>query len=157
VHGKRSRSPLRSDTVRNIKVSPALCHIVKHYRGHYQLLLNNETRFAEVHFFIHLDHKDCKMALALVSMYSPPDPMLLRLSMHTLWSCEYLGDNALKFVDVTAIQSVVAMIPHSPSIDGRPPEEHFFLVEKPGFDIAIVSGIEEEIPDDENGMAAVQM
>ncbi|KAH9016017.1 hypothetical protein EDB84DRAFT_1252809, partial [Lactarius hengduanensis] len=83
-----------------------------------------------------------------VKVYSQPDPSLLRLSMNTLWSCVYLGDRALKFVDVKAIQSVVAMIPHRPSIDSRSVEDRFFLVEKPGFDVAIMSGIEEGIPDD---------
>ncbi|KAH9008896.1 hypothetical protein EDB84DRAFT_1280885 [Lactarius hengduanensis] len=97
-----------------------------------KLRLGDETRIAEVYFFIHLHHEDGDTALALVSLYSQPDPSLLRLSMNTLWSCVYLGDRALKFVDVKAIQSVVAMIPHRPSIDGRSAEDHFFLVEKPG-------------------------
>ncbi|KAH8995170.1 hypothetical protein EDB83DRAFT_2238905 [Lactarius deliciosus] len=92
-------------------------------------------------------------ALALVSLYSQPDPSLLRLSMNTLWSCVYLGDGVLKFVDVKAIQSVVAMIPHRPSIDGRSVEDRFFVVKKPGFDVAIMSGIEEDIPGDEDGTA----
>ncbi|KAH8980248.1 hypothetical protein EDB86DRAFT_2813862 [Lactarius hatsudake] len=118
-----------------------------------KLCLGDETRFAEVYFFIHLRHDDGDRALALVSLYSRPDPSLLRLSMNTLWSCVYLGDGALKFVDVKAIQSVVAMIPHRPSIDGRSAEDRFFVVEKPGFDVAIMSGIEEDIPGDEDGTA----
>ncbi|KAH9162708.1 hypothetical protein EDB89DRAFT_1860572 [Lactarius sanguifluus] len=89
-------------------------------------------------------------ALALVSLYSLPDSTLLRISMKTLWSCKYLGDGALKFVNVKAIQSVVAMIPHSPSIDGRPAEDHHFLVEKPGLDVALMSGIEEDMSGEEN-------
>lgn len=70
--------------------------------------------------------------------------------MNTLWSCKYLGDNALKFIDVKAIESVVAMIPHRPSIEGQPLEDRFFLVEKPGFDVAIMSGVEEDLPGDDN-------
>jgi len=73
--------------------------------------------------------------------------------MNTLWSCKYLGDGALKFVDVKTIQAVVAMIPHSPSIDGRPAKDRFFLVEKPGFNVAIMSGVKEDIPNNENGAA----
>jgi hypothetical protein len=48
------------------------------------------------------------------------------------------------FVDVKSIQSVVAMIPHAPLVDGRQESERFFLVEKPGFDVAVMAGMEEE-------------
>lgn len=37
------------------------------------------------------------------------------------------------------------MIPHRVSIEGRPAEDRFFLVEKPGFDVALMSGVEEEM------------
>lgn len=40
------------------------------------------------------------------------------------------------------------MIPHSPAIGGQEPRERFFLVEKPGFDVALIAGTEEDIPDD---------
>ena len=78
-------------------------------------------------------------------MYSLPDETLLQVSMKALWSCCYLGDSALKFIDVKTIRSVVAMIPHRVSIEGRPAEDRFFLVEKPGFDVALMSGVEEEM------------
>ncbi|KAI9447399.1 hypothetical protein H4582DRAFT_1803124 [Lactarius indigo] len=97
--------------------------------------------------------KDQDTALALVSLYSQPDSSLLRLSMNTLWLCVYLGDGVLKFVDVKAIQSVVTMIPHRPSIDGRPAEDRFFSVEKPGFDVAIMSGVEDDEQDNEDETA----
>ena len=80
------------------------------------------------------------MGLALVSIYSSPDPELLRVSHNTLWSCEYQGDSALKFIDVRTIKSVVAMIPHSPAIRGQEARDRFFLVEKPGFDVAVIAG-----------------
>jgi hypothetical protein len=83
-------------------------------------------------------------------MYSRPDPSLLRLSVNTLWSCEYEGDAALRFIDVKIIQSVVAMVPHTPAIEGVDLGERFFLVEKPGFDVAIIAGIQENLQVDEN-------
>jgi len=83
-------------------------------------------------------------------MYSCPDPSLLRLSVNTLWSCEYEGDAALRFIDVKIIQSVVAMVPHTPAIEGVDLGERFFLVEKPGFDVAIIAGIQENLRVDEN-------
>ena len=65
--------------------------------------------------------------------------------MNTLWSCEYQDDNALKFIDVKTIQAVVAMIPHRPAIEGRPPSQRFFLVEKPGLDVAVMAGAGEDM------------
>lgn len=84
------------------------------------------------------------MGLALVSLYSRPDETLLSLSVNTLWSCEYQGDDALMFIDVKIIQAVVAMIPHRVELPGFPPSERFFLVEKPGLDVAMMAGVEEE-------------
>jgi len=83
-------------------------------------------------------------------MYSRPNPSLLRLSVNTLWSCEYEGDAALRFIDVKIIQSMVAMVPHTPAIEGVDLGERFFLVEKPGFDVAIIAGIQENLRVDEN-------
>ena len=97
------------------------------------------------------------LAVALVSIYSKPDPTLLHLSVNTLWSCEYLGDSesALRFIDVKTIQSVVAMIPHHPTIGGRSLPNRFFLVEKPGLDVALMGGIEDDIPGEDNGSTQI--
>ncbi|KIY48972.1 hypothetical protein FISHEDRAFT_21250, partial [Fistulina hepatica ATCC 64428] len=54
--------------------------------------------------------------LAMVSVYSPPDQELWKLSHETLWCCEYRGQEALKVVPVSLIQSVVGMVPF-PHID----------------------------------------
>jgi len=89
------------------------------------------------------------MGLALVSLYSKPDDYLLSISANTLWSSEYQGNGALKFIDIKTIQSVVVMIPHKPEILGLPPSERFFLVEKPGLDVAMMAGIEDDVPGDE--------
>ena len=110
-----------------------------------QILLDDEVRVAEVYFFIHLRHEGDELGLALVSLFSTPDVDLLRISHDTLWSCEYHGDSALKFINVKMIKSVVAMIPHSPVIRGQEASDHFFLVEKPGFDVALIAGAEDNI------------
>jgi len=103
-----------------------------------------------VYFFIHLSPNGGDLALVLVSVYTKPDPTILHKSHNMLWSCEYQGDSVLRFVDVKTIQSVVAMIPHTLVIEGRS-SKHFFLVEKPGFNVAIMAGVEEDIPDNEGG------
>jgi len=66
-------------------------------------------------------------------------------SHDTLWSCEYQGDTALQFIDAKTIQSVVAMIPHKPIIEAQQLGERFYLVEKPGLDVAVIGGMYEEM------------
>jgi hypothetical protein len=56
------------------------------------------------------------------------------------------------FIDVKSIQSIVAMIPHAPLVDGRQESERFFLVEKPGFDVAVMAGVEEEFIEEGTGI-----
>jgi hypothetical protein len=75
------------------------------------------------------------MTLAMISVYSEPNPDLLTVSHGTFASCQYFGDNALIVVDVLCLESVVAMVPHNPP-HSKDSELHFFLVERPGLDIA---------------------
>ena len=75
------------------------------------------------------------MGLALISLFSKPDESLLSLSMKTLWSCKYQGDDVLQFINIKTIQAVVAMIPHMVEIPGFSLSEHFFLVEKLGLNV----------------------
>ena len=63
-------------------------------------------------------------------------------SHDTLWSCEYQGDTAFRFIDAKTIQSVVAMIPHKPVIEAQQLGEWFYLVEKPGLDVAVIGGMD---------------
>ena len=97
----------------------------------------------EVYFFILWTHEGRETALALVSLYSAPEPRLLKASHNMLWSCEHGGDSALRFIDAKTIQSVVAMIPHTPRIEAQQLGERFFLVEKPGLDVALIGGMDE--------------
>ena len=113
---------------------------------YHQIVLNDEVRIAEVRFFILLSHQDREIPLALVSIYSLPDPTLHHISVGMLSSCEYLGDSELKFIHAKTIQAVVAMVPHRPAIEGQPIQERFFLVEKPGFDVGVMSGVQEDMP-----------
>jgi hypothetical protein len=36
------------------------------------------------------------------------------------------------------------MVPHAPAIGEQPARERFFLIEKPGFDVAVISGVDED-------------
>jgi hypothetical protein len=86
----------------------------------------------------------------VISLYSRPDPELLRLSSNTLWSCRHQGDAALVVVDVKSILAVVAVVPHSTGLLGRQWEGRMFVVEKPGMDVSIMAGVVEEIPEEED-------
>jgi len=87
------------------------------------------------------------VTVAMISVYSRPDPELLQRSTQTVWSCKHEGEQALKLVDVKSIQSVVAMIPHRPTLPSGVEEERFFLLEKPGLGLVTV---EEDIEEDED-------
>ena len=82
------------------------------------------------------------MTLAVVSSYSEPHADLITASHGAFVSCQYLGDDALVVIEVSCIESVVAMVPHSPphSMDL---ESHFFLVERPGLDIVNLDSAQE--------------
>jgi hypothetical protein len=110
-----------------------------------QILLEGKIRLAEVRFFVHIHGEERETALALVSLFSEPDPTLLDLSFQALWSCQYQGDMALRFIDVKTIQAIVSMVPHMTAIQGRPVEECFFLVEKPGLDVVVMTGADEDM------------
>jgi len=117
---KEKEKPLeKRRTARNVKVhctSATLVLLLCFLLTLLQVFLDNETRLAEVSFFIHLCYNGDEKALTLVSLFSNPDPTLLQLSVNTLWSCEYIDDSALKFIDVKCIHAVVAMVPHVPVI-----------------------------------------
>lgn len=68
-------------------------------------------------------------------MYSHPDRELLELSHHTVSSCRLLVED-VRIIDVKSITDVVGMVPHRPTLPSGTTEDRYFLVEKPGLDIA---------------------
>ncbi|KAG1758726.1 hypothetical protein EDD22DRAFT_783533, partial [Suillus occidentalis] len=74
-------------------------------------------------------------AVALVTMYSHPDHELLNLSHHTVSSCTHLTEDVC-VIDAKSITDVVGMVPHKPTLPSGSTENRYFLVEKPGLDIA---------------------
>ena len=102
-------------------------------------------RLGEVQFFILWTDEGHKTPLMLVSLYSTPELRLLKALHNMLWLCKHQGDSALQFIDAKIIQSVVAMIPHMPTIEVQQLGEHFFLVEKPGLDVAVIGGMDETV------------
>lgn len=106
---------------------------------------------AEVQFFFRVTadlDSSTQRTFALVSTYSAPDSNLLSLSHGTLWFCEYTGDANLSVIDVEAITSVIAMLPHPVLEAADAPENRagsLFVVEKLGLDPAMLDNIDDSI------------
>ena len=71
--------------------------------------------------------------VALVTLYSPPDEEnLLAQSYGALLSCTKLSEDSFCVIEISLIQSVVAMIPHSIH---SVLNDRYFLIEKTGMQI----------------------
>ena len=80
--------------------------------------------------------------VAMLAVYSDPHPTLLLESSGTFLSCTF-EENRLFVADVGNIDAVVAMIPHEVRVGNSDPEKRWFVVEKPGLDIANMDGYAE--------------
>jgi hypothetical protein len=108
------------------------------------LQFKGDTRkpeFGEVQFFFRTKVGDEELSFALISVYTAPDATLLVRSHGTLWSCEYRAEAELRVIPAKSIISVVAMVPHK--------DDHFFVTEKLGLEVAYMGGVEEEMTEDE--------
>ncbi|KAG2741596.1 hypothetical protein P692DRAFT_201842245 [Suillus brevipes Sb2] len=105
-----------------------------------KLSIDGEMSITEVLFYFNMTIHDKMKTFALVSQFSPPHAELLHRSFQTVVACHYRGDASLKLIEVSAIQSVVAMVPHHCSgID----DTLFYLIERPGLDIIQMGGIKD--------------
>ncbi|KAL4065729.1 hypothetical protein V8B97DRAFT_2025633 [Scleroderma yunnanense] len=68
------------------------------------------------------------MDVAILHRYSSPDQDLLILSSHTVLSSTLLDE--FQVINIKAIKSIVAMVPHRPSLPSGVMEHRFFIVEK---------------------------
>nr|GAT61113.1 predicted protein [Mycena chlorophos] len=95
---------------------------------------NGRPRIVTVaYFFLAADDH----ALALGTKFSPPDEALLTQSHGTVWSSK--GPDEMIVFEATHIESVVGMVPWV-----RDGQEEYFLVEKPGLELATLGGYEED-------------
>ena len=94
------------------------------------------------------------MTLALVSMWSAPNSVLLEQSHGTLYVTQYQDSSSLSVIEVNTIVSVVAMVPMPPDEEEADSESehtetnHFFLVERPGLEAYELAGIGEDESDE---------
>lgn len=100
---------------------------------------NGVGHFGEVLYYFRCKRQDTVLTLAVLSVYSDPDPELLTASHGAFISCNYLGDSSLQVIDVYRIQSVVSMVPHRLE-KHRVEDNYHFLVERPGLDVVRLGG-----------------
>jgi len=135
---------------RNVKVCVYLISSWFSFQWHpLQVIYEDKEQFGEVHFFYRISIGiDQWRPVALISLYSPPDPDLLKISSDTLLVCKYQGDDSLILVEAQAIKSVIAMVPFMEKPEDGSPRYHdgrFFVVEMPGQSLAelgMVEGLE---------------
>ncbi|KAL1937343.1 hypothetical protein VTO73DRAFT_13804 [Trametes versicolor] len=116
-----------------------------------------DGRIAEVRYFFEGAAHGDTFALAMLSVFSAPDADLYRETFGVLWACNYAGDTSRVVVDAKDIVSVVAMVPLpcTPAEADEPDaaqkyEERYFLVEKPGLDIAFLGGYAQDWEGDDD-------
>ncbi|CDO72198.1 hypothetical protein BN946_scf184970.g50 [Trametes cinnabarina] len=112
-------------------------------------LAGAQSRFGEVQYFFLMDVCGHTRALAMVAPFSSPDLAVLSESENTLWACTYPGLDEREVVECSDIVSVVAMVPLplTPAERQHASEENesrFFVVEKPGLDVAVLAGRNDE-------------
>ncbi|THU75988.1 hypothetical protein K435DRAFT_904777 [Dendrothele bispora CBS 962.96] len=117
-----------------------------------KIIDQGETYVGEIRYFFYFREEVTNHVhpLCVVSLFSPPDQELLKLSEHTVYLAQHQGDQALRVFNAKKIDSVVAMVPDFRAqsdgsvdvIDGQ-----YFLVEKPYKKLRTLSG---ELEEDSN-------
>ncbi|RDX43646.1 hypothetical protein OH76DRAFT_1360979 [Lentinus brumalis] len=115
-------------------------------------------RFAEVQYYFPYDINGRLEGLAMIAPFSSPDAALLTYSRGTLMACTHPGDTAREVIFARDIVSVVAMVPLPMTASEAREEDavakyasRYFVVEKPGLDIAWFAGRVENPAMDEDG------
>lgn len=94
-------------------------------------------------------------ALAVISLYGPPNDTLPEMSSQTYWSVTHLRDAGIKVINAKSIVAVVAMVPDRQYQDWRrdgTEEDRWMLVEKPGLKLTQrILQYDEQIPEDGDG------
>ena len=104
---------------------------------------NGIAGFGEVLYYFRCKRQGVVFSLAVLAAYSEPDVDLLAASHGTFISCKYLGDD-VQVIDISQIQSVVAMVPHRLEKHNEQ-DQYYFLVERPGLDVVYLGGGEENL------------
>ncbi|KAG6372462.1 hypothetical protein JVT61DRAFT_7561 [Boletus reticuloceps] len=109
-------------------------------------------RIGEVQFFAQLaetspDGRSFFNNIAILKLYSEPDQDILKESFQVVATSTFL--NSITILDVKAIYSVVAMVPHQIHLLSGFEEERFCMIEKPGLNVSDL-GVAYDLNEDDN-------
>lgn len=88
--------------------------------------------------------------VVILQLYSLPDEELLEVSSQTVVSCIRLDEFTV--TNVENIASVVAMIPHKPTLPSGVIEDRFFMLEQLGSDISTLGVRDDDNEEDVGGV-----
>lgn len=89
----------------------------------------------------------------MLTLYSSADAELYAQSSGALYSCTLRDNSGVRVVDISTIESVVAMVPHSYALLeaanlGAAFKDRVFVVERPGLEVMALGEMLD--PDDED-------
>ncbi|KDQ10948.1 hypothetical protein BOTBODRAFT_115068 [Botryobasidium botryosum FD-172 SS1] len=113
-----------------------------------KFMQQNRCYFGEVQYYFIGEIRGTDRALALVSVYSDPDPDLLATSSETLRACKYRGNDSLCVIDVKSISSVVAMPPLTNYHSSAGEYRMHYVVEDFGLEVGAMVPVGEEITEE---------
>ncbi|KZS94833.1 hypothetical protein SISNIDRAFT_409381 [Sistotremastrum niveocremeum HHB9708] len=110
-------------------------------------------KLAEVKYYFELTwpREQEPVVLAMVSTYGPRDEQLYSESWKT-YDSRILFQNH-RIIEANSIQSVVAMIPDTQYSEGGVASNRWFLVEKPGLKMGVMTGVTEDLRGDRDDQA----
>ena len=109
-----------------------------------KLLLNGEIEFTEVQYYFLAQINHATQPMAIVSLYSRPDPQVYKDSCWIVYSVTQLPEeHGLQVIECQTIQSVMSVIPHDHHVESG--DRHFFVWEKMGLEISLMGVPEPDI------------
>ncbi|KAI0716630.1 hypothetical protein C8Q76DRAFT_617213 [Earliella scabrosa] len=119
-----------------------------------RMIKDTKDRFGEVQYFFQMQIRGVVKTFAMVTTFSAPDVEILRSSCNVLRACTFQRDSQV-MVPVEDIAAGVAMVPlpltetekvlpNTAALE----RDRFFVVEKPGLDIAMLRGEWEDAHDE---------
>ncbi|KAG8216467.1 hypothetical protein J3R82DRAFT_6574 [Butyriboletus roseoflavus] len=117
-------------------------------------LHKGHVHFGEVQYFTQLPYEDEEDGwtfhnVALVKLYSLPEPDLLQFSSQTLATC--ILTNELVAIGIKTIATVIAMVPRKLTLRDGEEVERFCALSQPGLDASVLRTTYDIYEDDDGG------
>jgi hypothetical protein len=112
----------------------------KTLKNHWQIEYDGHIRIADAQFYFYIQFDDILYPLAMVTLFSPPDAVVLDQSSSAVYLCDRF--DIPQVIPVTSIKTVVSMVPElQVKSDGEiVPTTKFSLLRHPFIDLAKFRG-----------------